>query len=183
MKFARLEGSLGDETAQTLRIMHEFRNEVYHVGLQHESILPHLALFYFDTACGYLGSYKPMGLGWGSNQKLPERAKKYFHGAGFFPGSREDFENGCLTLARQCGHDPAETIMALADHMDEVIDHQDTCIDIIAGGAYQGQQTTRDKAVINFSGLAVDLLRRRQSIRRKTWVDGHHPRRCPMACR
>jgi hypothetical protein len=149
MKFAQLEGSLSDEIAQTLRIMHAFRNEVYHVGLQHESILLDLALFYFDTACGYLGNYKPRGLGWGSTQKLPERSKKYFHGDSFVPGSMEDFGNGCVALARQCGHDPAETIMTLADHMDEVINDQDNCIDIVAGGVYQGQQTTRDKAVID----------------------------------
>ena len=36
-----------------------YRNEVYHVGLKHESLLPALAPFYFDVACDYLSSYKP----------------------------------------------------------------------------------------------------------------------------
>ena len=42
----------------------------------------------------------------------------------------------------------ADTIGALAGHMDEIIEEQDTYIDIVAGGAYKGQQTTRDEAVI-----------------------------------
>jgi hypothetical protein len=33
--------------------------------------------------------------------------------------------------------------------MEGVIDNQDTCIDIVADGVYAGQQTTRDKAVID----------------------------------
>ena len=149
VKFAKLEGNLSKQVAQTVNIMHNFRNEIYHVGLQHESILPNLALFYLDVACGYLRNYKPRGLGWASNQKLPERAKKYFHRTSFIPGSMEDFEKGCTALANACGHDTAETIAVLADHMDEVVQNQDTCIDIVAGGVYKGQQTTRDKAVID----------------------------------
>ncbi len=149
VKFAKLEGNFGEDIARTVNIMHRFRNEVYHIGLQHESILANLALFYFDVACGCLSSYEPQGLGWASNQKLPERAKKYFHGDPFFPGSRGDFEQGCVKLAQACGHDADETISVLADHMDEVVYNQDVCIDIVANGVYEGQQTTRDKAVID----------------------------------
>jgi hypothetical protein len=47
VKFARIEGGLSEEAAQTITIMHGYRNEVYHVGLKHESILPALAPFYF----------------------------------------------------------------------------------------------------------------------------------------
>jgi hypothetical protein len=127
--------------------MHGLRNEVYHVGLQHEAILPALALFYFEVACGYVGSYTPPWLSWSSNEKLPERAKKYFSGEA--PGGWDDFGNGCIALAKECGHNSAETIEVLARHMDEVIDNQDTCIDIVAGGVYDGQKKTRDKAVID----------------------------------
>jgi hypothetical protein len=65
------------------------------------------------------------------------------------PGRTEDFGDGCRALAKGCGHDRAETIAVLAGHMEQVVDYQDTCIDIVAGGVYQGQQTTRDKAVID----------------------------------
>jgi hypothetical protein len=37
--------------------------------------MPALAVFYFDVAYGYLVGYKPNGLGWASNQTLPEQRK------------------------------------------------------------------------------------------------------------
>ncbi|SNT53121.1 hypothetical protein SAMN05216374_4623 [Tardiphaga sp. OK246] len=148
VKFAKLMGSMTDEVFQTIVIMHGFRNEVYHVGLQHEAILSSLAMFYFDVACSYLATYKPRGLGWGASQKLPERAKKYFRGHASFPGGFDDFANGCAALAKACGHDPAETVAVLADHFDEVVSDQDTRIDIVAQGVYEGQQTTRSQAVV-----------------------------------
>jgi len=148
VKFAKIERKIDPETSGTVCIMHELRNEVYHAGLQHEAILPSLAIFYLDAAATYISSYQPHGLGWSSSQTLPERAKKYFRGDSFFPESWEDFKSGCMTLARACGHDATETISVLADHLDEVIDFQDTCIDIVANGVYEGQQRTRDRAVV-----------------------------------
>jgi hypothetical protein len=155
VKFAKLEGNLSDEVAQTINIMHEFRNELYHVGLQHEAILPGLARFYFDAVCRYLGRYEPDGLGWTYKDEMPERAKKYFHDRGGFPGQPEDFGNGCLALAKQCGHDPAQTVAALADHMDDIIAEQDSDIAIMAGGVYEGEQITRDKAVTECQAWTV----------------------------
>jgi hypothetical protein len=148
VKLARLEEGITEEAAHTINIAHIYRNEIYHIGIQHEAILPSIAIFYFEAACEYIGSYKLFGLGWRSSQKLPERAQKYFHGDGFFPGTMEDFGNGCAALARKYVHDPAETIRVLAQHMDEVIEEHDTYIDIVTGGVYKGQQTTRDEAVI-----------------------------------
>jgi len=149
VKFAKIEGGLTDELAQTITIMHGYRNEVYHVGLKHESILLALALFYFDVTCAYLGTYKSRGLGWGSNQALPERAKKYFRGDKSFPGGFDDFSNGCETLRKACNHDPLHTVVILADEMDQIVSQQDTCIDIVADGVYKGQRTTRDGAVLD----------------------------------
>jgi len=149
VKFAKLEYGLTEDVARTINIMHEFRNEVYHVGIQHEAILSEITKFYLDTACRYLGTYKPSGLSWGSNQKLPERAKKYFPNfESFMPGGYDDFGKGCVTIANLCRHEAADTIAVLADHMDDVIQYQDSCLDEVAGGVYVGQQTTRDEAVI-----------------------------------
>jgi hypothetical protein len=149
IKFAKIASGLSDEIAQTITTMHGYRNEVYHVGLKHESLLPALASFYFDVACGYLSSYRPKGLGWGSNQKLPERSKKYFKGDPFFSVGFDDFSNGCKALREACNHDPRHTITALSDEMDDVIEQQNIGIGIIAGGVYEGQQTTRDVAVLD----------------------------------
>ena len=132
VNFVRLAGVMSEEMAQTIGIMHGVRNEVYHVGLQHEAILPSLSLFYFNVACTYICSYKPPFLTWSSNQKLPARAKKYFRRDDDEFGEPDDFRQGCDKLALDVGHKPAETIAALADHFDEAIQQQDACIDTIA---------------------------------------------------
>jgi hypothetical protein len=155
VKFAKIEGHLSDRVAQTITILHGYRNEVYHVGLKHETILPSLSVFYFDVICAHLSRYKPYGLFWSSNQKLPERAKKYFHGDAMFPGDFDDFANGCEALRKACNHDPLHTTTALADEMDEVISQQDSCIHLIARGVYKGQETTRDRAVVNTQAWAL----------------------------
>jgi len=108
LKFAKIEAGLTDEMAQTIATMHGYRNEVYHVGLRHESILPALAPFYFDVVCAYLETYKIRGLGWASNQKMPERAKKYFGSGDLLLSSRfDDFSKGCARLRQKCNHNPA----------------------------------------------------------------------------
>lgn len=147
VKFARIEGKLSEECAQTITILHGYRNEVYHIGLKHETILPALSLFYFAVACDFLSAYQSRGLGWGSNQQIPERAQKYFHGDKFFPGRQEDFGNACKTLLTSCNHEPRYTVTLLADELDRIVKYQDIFIDIIARGVYVGQQTTRDGAV------------------------------------
>lgn len=148
VKFAKIEAKFSEQTARTISLLHEFRNEVYHIGLQHEAILPSIANFYFDVACRYLATYEPHSLGWSSNQELPERAEKYFAQHPLLPGNFDDFGHACRQLADACGFDTAEMIEKLADHMKAVVSDQDTCIDIVAGGVYKGQQTTRDQAVI-----------------------------------
>jgi hypothetical protein len=172
LNFARLAGLMTESTARTISIMHGFRNEVYHAGLQHEAILPALSWFYFDVTCKYLGGYEPRSLSWGSNQKLPDRAKKYFTGHHSFPGRREDFANACAEMAQACGHSPAETVAALADNMDDVIEHQDNCIGIISEGVYAHQRTTRDKAVNRLPDLATRVFGRRQGVRQKARIRG-----------
>jgi hypothetical protein len=149
VKFAKLEGKLSEEVARTFGLLHALRNEVYHIGLQHEHILPELAEFYFVTACEFLAGYRPRGLGWSSSQVLPERARKYFTGPASFPGEFEDFGNACRSLSAACSHDAGATIETLADHMERVVNDMDTCIGIIADGVYDGQKTTRDAAIVD----------------------------------
>lgn len=149
VKFARLEDVVSEEMAQSLTIAHDYRNEVYHIGLHHEDILIELAAFHFDLACQFLGQFKPGFFGWTSGMRLPDRSLKYFKGDSFMPGSLADFEAACVTLRVACGYSSNAFIQALADHMDTVISEQDSCIDTVASGVYEGQQTTRDLAVIN----------------------------------
>lgn len=148
VRFARLSGALSDKHGQTITILHSFRNEVYHVGIQHEAILPDLAAFYFDTACRFLADWKPGGFWWSSNQRLPERAKKYFDGsANLFPGKPGDFAAACRTLAEALDHDLDMTVAVLADHADQVVSEADTDLNVAAGGVYDNQNRSRDQAI------------------------------------
>lgn len=155
VRFSRLEGKLSDEFAQTINLLHAYRNELYHVGLQHQPILQGLAEFYFDTACRFLADHKPRGLSWGSTQKLPERAKKYFTRGLGMPATFGDFEKGCEALGAELGFDPRGLVGSLADHMDHVVDYQDTCLGIVADGVYVGDQVSRDQAVIDSQAWAI----------------------------
>lgn len=148
VSFAKTTGFVSARVGQTLAIMHDYRNEVYHIGLEHEAILPALSRFYFEVACRVMESYQPGFFGWSSSQAMPERAKPYFKGDRFFPGERDDFSKACKSLADACGHDATLTITALADHLAGVIDAQDAYIDVVATGVYDDQKTTRDKAVV-----------------------------------
>lgn len=147
LKFAKIEKSLSDELAQTITIMHGYRNEVYHVGLKHESILPALSKFYFDATCTFLESYQPPRLSWNSGLQLPDRAKRYLGGDNFVTADFGDFSKACRTLKKACNHNTRYTISTLANALDEIISLQDTCIDIVAAGVYEGQRRTRNVAV------------------------------------
>jgi len=116
-KLAKALGFLSDEVYESLLTFHSLRNEVYHIGVQHESVLSTLAIFYFEVACDLLGKYEPPYLSWGSSQKLPERAKKHFRGDSMFPGSLEEYRSTCVTLGQAVGHDPSEVKVVLAAHL------------------------------------------------------------------
>jgi hypothetical protein len=91
VKFNRIIGTLSEETAETLMRIHLFRNEVYHIGIQHEAVLPDIAAFYLKLVCDFISEYSPPHFSWGSNQRLPERAKKYFGGRPSDPGDLTQF--------------------------------------------------------------------------------------------
>ncbi|NSY99580.1 hypothetical protein G6M70_16830 [Agrobacterium tumefaciens] len=149
LKFARIEGQLTEEQARTISIMHSFRNELYHLGLQYEAIVQDLSLFYFSTACGFLGGFKIRGFGYMVGIELPERSLKYFTKKGdFSPAEIDDFPKACRHLDEACGHRKSTTIASLVDHMDSVIRDCDIALDIIADGVYDNQHMTRAQATI-----------------------------------
>ncbi|MEI3807606.1 hypothetical protein V6R85_24090 [Agrobacterium sp. CCNWLW32] len=149
LKFAKLEGLLTEEQARTVAIMHNFRNELYHVGLQHEAILPALSRFYFSTACAVLGAYRIRYFSYWQGIELPERSKKYFTSRGdYSPAQPGDFAKACQTMEALCDHKKADTIRALADNMEQIISEQDTNLDIVAEGVYVSQRQSRDQATV-----------------------------------
>ncbi|TBY66240.1 hypothetical protein E0H51_34075 [Rhizobium leguminosarum bv. viciae] len=150
LKFARIEKMVTEEQARTVAIMHEFRNELYHVGLQHESILPAIAPFYFSFACEILRAFPGHGLSYGNLTVIPERAKKYFNSSRRSPAELGDFEKACGTLKDRCQFVKGTTIGALADHIELIITENNAYLDVISAGAYpRGKGITRDQATID----------------------------------
>jgi hypothetical protein len=147
VRFAKLLGKLSDESGESILIFHSFRNEVYHIGVQHEAVLPTVADFYFKVACDFLGNYVPPFLSWGSDQKLPERAQKFFSGHRTFPGTAEQFQKACLTLGAGAADIMSSVAEVLADHMEEVVEDQDTAIDLAATGG--PNQRSRDEVIVD----------------------------------
>jgi hypothetical protein len=150
LKFARMEKMVTEEQARTVAIMHEFRNQLYHVGLQHESILPSISRFYFSVACEVLGAFPGHGLSYGSATVVPERAKKYFNSSTRGLAELSDYEKACKALEERCRHVKRTTIDALADHMDLLIKENDVYLDVISTGVFpRGEGITRDQATID----------------------------------
>jgi hypothetical protein len=149
VKLAKLLGYLSEAVGETVTTAHSYRNEVYHVGLEHEEILPALSRFYFLVACDVLASFKPNGIGWGSNQKLPERAKKFFSGKDrHMPGTREEYYQACRWLKDQVADGRAVLVAAVTSHMERVIDETDGYIEYLKGGYPSGKQPTRKEILI-----------------------------------
>lgn len=147
--FARLEAGLDAQSARSFNILHEYRNDIYHGGLAHEAILRSLARLYFHTSCAFLSQYRLRGFGWSSAQQMPERAQKYFKGDRMFPGKLEDYGEACKAMAAANGFNDGEVSEVLADDLDRIIEDMDVCIQIVADGVYQGQQTTRNEAILS----------------------------------
>ncbi|MEY9562256.1 hypothetical protein [Sinorhizobium fredii] len=188
LKFAKLESLVTEEQARTITKMHNFRNELYHVGLQYEPILPALSRFYFSVACGILGGYPIRNFFYNFSIQLPERTKKYFTSRGkYSPAEMEDFPRACRLLDAASGHKKSETIRALADHMEEIITESDTCLDILARGVYESQ--TRDQATIECQTWPLSFSEQGRKFARENgfsgrtmhelleWLGTHYPLR------
>ena len=81
IKFARKIGQLGTDDSGSLLIFHSFRNEVYHIGVQHEAVLPTIAEFHFKIACKFLENYSPPWIGYSPGMPIPERAERILQGS------------------------------------------------------------------------------------------------------
>jgi hypothetical protein len=148
VKFAKLEAKLAEDQADILMIAHGFRNEVYHVGVQHEAILRAVAGFHIKTVCDFLTSYSPTSMSWSSNQRLPDRVKAYFSDPGLLsPDAITEFHTACQKLALRTGHSDKAFAGTLASDMARTVEEKDKFIDYISTSAPRRQ--TRDEVVID----------------------------------
>jgi len=188
LKFAKLDGQLQEEIAGTLRTMHTFRNELYHLGIQHEDILPDLAEFHFVTACDFLAGMKTASIFWYMNAEIPTRAKKYLGDANSFSSdAAREFPEACRTMQSQSGYSRSRLVTSLADHMDRVIEETDENLSIVAAGVYAHQRQTRDEAVIEYQAWELAFGEEGENEARKSgwpggtrgdllkWLMAHYP--------
>ena len=136
--------------AQTITILHGYRNEVYHSGLKHEAILPSLSVFYFDVVCDYLSGYRPRGLGWGSNRKtVLNGPKSIFTATRCFLAASTTSRMAVRRYAKPATTTRFARSPRLLTRWIVSSGHRLFTFNLIAGGVYKGQETTRDKAVVD----------------------------------
>jgi hypothetical protein len=132
VKFASAIGVLPEGVSESIGIFHAFRNEVYHIGIQHETILPVVAAFYFKVACDFLAGYSPRWIGYDPDMEFPERSRRFFGDQKFHMDGIEKYQAACTELGNALPFSPADVAAILADHMDDVIKMQDIAIHMIA---------------------------------------------------
>lgn len=172
VKFAKLIGKLGDEESETIITLHSFRNEVYHIGVQHEPVLPAISRFQFVVACNILSKYSPVLIGYTTDRKLPKRASKYFGNNEFsFINAIDMYQTACTSLREQVPVDTIEFAAILAAHVDTVIKKQDNAVDMIATGG--PKQTSRDEAVAETMAWNVAFTNEGKKFAQENgWVEG-----------
>ena len=97
IKLAKAKGLISEEVGDSILYLHQIRNTVYHRGLRHESIMHSLALFYFICACETLKKYSPPFWGFGNDDEISYRAKKYLGDVDSF-SIIDRFEEACNIL-------------------------------------------------------------------------------------
>lgn len=65
-------GRFGSDVYETIRVAHDLRNELYHVGRRHEDIVYEVAWHYHDAACNLLGELPLEVYSWNTDDKLSD---------------------------------------------------------------------------------------------------------------
>lgn len=89
IKFCRDLGLIDQDEFDFILIAHEYRNELYHVGIRHERLIYPLAWEYHSLACSLFAKLKVDGCTWGPRDDVSEAARRHwpdgkspFHGGG-----------------------------------------------------------------------------------------------------
>jgi hypothetical protein len=173
VKFARLVGRVSDDVSESVRIGHLFRNDVYHVGLQHQEVLPAVAAFYFDLACQLCADYQVRAWGYSPGQPIPDRAKKYLSDDRYFTNFPKEYSAACLTLKGKSGHDDKLFAATLAHDMEETVRQQDEFIDYIAQNA--PNHHSRLEVVISSQSWPLAFSVKGQDYAKENGFAGSHP--------
>ncbi len=138
---------INDEEAVTINIFHGFRNEVYHIGLQHERVLPTISRFYLKVASDILSRQSLASLTYGVGLKPPDRVAKYFKNVNsVFPPLPSEYFDACSQISKKIVFEAAELAVALAEHMEELIDETDISLDTLSRDT--PNPCTRDEVIV-----------------------------------
>ena len=148
VKFAHSAGIVSEDGQHSVTILHLFRNEVYHIGLQYEPILHALAHFYFGLTCDLHLNCVPRGYSYGPKMTIPERAMPYFStDGGHYSRGLEQYKAALALLRAKAAANAPALAPVLADHLDDLIEGYNKNIDLIATGG--PHPTSRDDAVVD----------------------------------
>jgi hypothetical protein len=75
-------GELSEPERRYILVCHDYRNELYHVGLGHQQIIEALAGSYFRFACGLFARLEPAHIAWHPDVPLTDLARTYLQATG-----------------------------------------------------------------------------------------------------
>ncbi|MBK7583797.1 MAG: hypothetical protein IPI67_26835 [Myxococcales bacterium] len=149
VKLAEITKLLDSDEAESIRILHEFRNSAHHAGHRHEGILHSIALFYFGLACAIMTRARgPSHWSSSSADEVPHRAKKHLGvGRGITAApTREDFAQVWVRLRGVADDMSDGLIKSLGADMERTIDDIDEALRFLSEDAFE--PTTRDRATV-----------------------------------
>lgn len=144
VKFGRISGLIGEETAQSINTLHSYRNQLYHQGVMYEGILHALAVFYFRIACNLLAALPIRGFSWSSNHRIPLRAIKYI-GNPRFPDPRKMFPLVWARLKEVSEGIKFDLVADLHAALTELTEETDRLLNYLAEG--HPEKPSRDELV------------------------------------
>lgn len=77
LKLLEIAGDLSPRERQFICIAHDFRNELYHIGLKHNDVIRAIACTYAPLVCVLFSRLSPGHISWHSDQKFTKIANRY----------------------------------------------------------------------------------------------------------
>jgi len=133
LKFGRTSGLLSDEACQSIKVLHSYRNQLYHQGVMHVGILHALAIFYFRIACDLMAALPLRSFSWNGAYRPPHRVVKYI-GNPRFPDWRNLFPPVWARLREVSEGIKFELVPDLRAALTEMVGETDKLLDYMAEG-------------------------------------------------
>ena len=137
------------EYQTSLNLLHKFRNEAYHSGMVHDSIIHSLSIFYFKIACNIFNLLHNQDEYIFSIEKLPYRALKYI----YINNSKVNYANVWQKLKEIIEINKSTLVNDLSLNMNFIIENADNNIGYL--GKYMPGITSREGAIFCCQNMEV----------------------------